>query len=109
MIFFLGAEAGQGSEAFQPLFGQQAESAIAQADHGIAAAESGEERREAGCLAVVIDLAVEFEPVDARLHVDLSGAGTAECLALRLHVPAGAQKFAYHARHGLGRQAQGAA
>ena len=107
VVLFLGAQAGQRRKALQPLLGQQAVGAVAQAHHGVAAPHGGQQLGQARGLPVVVHLAVEFEPVDAAAHVHRGGPRPAEGLALGLHVPAGVDQFADHLGHRLEAQAPG--
>ena len=69
-----------GAKRSQPLFGQQAEGAVAQRHHGVAAPQRRQQLGQAHRGVVVIHLAVQLEPVDSGAHVHRAAPGAPEAL-----------------------------
>ncbi len=68
------AEVGEEAVFLEPLLGEHAHRAVAQGDHGLPSAGGGEDLGQGQVLAAEVDLAREFEPVDAGVHGELEVA-----------------------------------
>ena len=86
------AHLGQRRILLQPLLGQHAEGAVAEADHGVASPQRpqqlGQRRRD----AVEVDLALQIEPVDLARDRKGEVPRLPVQLALGLHAPPGVQQ-----------------
>ena len=99
-----GRQVGEHAVLLEPFLGEHAHRAVAQLDHGLAAAGGGQEVGQADLLVAVVDPAVELEPVDAGGQRQLELARRADQLSFGLDPPAGGDQVLGHLGHPLGRQ-----
>src|SRR5262245_61275836 len=93
MVFVGLAESCDQAVSLQPVFGQHPVCAVVELDHAVAALQRRKQFGKPGCRLAEIDRAVEFEPVNAGVDLNLDLAGAAESFTFGLDAPAFRDQF----------------